>query len=172
MQFTETQFKSKASGEALQRLVREEEEEDGGIERHREIRTCIYQACQKKANHHGSLTAASGQFNLIWSEANKRGPAKALQLWKLWLKASRGRNGETEVEEENVCAENIRWKPFSPQRFKGRLLWHWYISSKQRQETGREVTDDIVISQNVIRHPPEWPENAIKPVSVINGQIM
>lgn len=41
------------------------EREGGGIERQREIRTCIYQACQKKANHHGSLTAASGQFNLI-----------------------------------------------------------------------------------------------------------
>lgn len=34
------------------------------------------------------------------------------------------------------------------------------------------MTDDIVISQNVIRHPPEWAENVIKPVSVINGQIM
>lgn len=54
-----------------------EEEEERRIETLREIRTCIYQACQKKANHHGSVTTVSGQFNLIRSEANKRDPAEA-----------------------------------------------------------------------------------------------
>lgn len=42
------------------------------METQSKIRTCIYQACQKKADHHGSLTPASGQFNLIRSEGNKR----------------------------------------------------------------------------------------------------
>lgn len=40
-------------------------------------------AVRKRADHRGSLTAASRQFNLTPSEANNRAPAEALQLWTL-----------------------------------------------------------------------------------------
>lgn len=45
-------------------------------EREREIRTRIYQVCQKKTDHHASLTGASGQFNLIRCEADMRDSLK------------------------------------------------------------------------------------------------
>lgn len=88
MQFTE-QEQSKGSVREVRRRGRGQvETEDGagkmerrrmerGVEQQKEIRTCIYQACQKKANHHGSLATASGQFNLIRSEVSAGHPAEA-----------------------------------------------------------------------------------------------
>lgn len=77
-----------------------------------EIRTCIYQACQKKSDHHGSLTTASGQFNLIWSDTNKKTSCKSSSTLETLNEAHRRRTERQKQMKETVDTEKpaVLWR--------------------------------------------------------------
>ncbi|KAG8012955.1 Neuritin-like protein [Nibea albiflora] len=73
MEFTNRKtIREKSVTEVNEREEEAREEEVQEEEAQGEIRTCIYQACQKEANHHGSLTAASGPLALTRRDAKRR----------------------------------------------------------------------------------------------------
>lgn len=72
----------------------------GEVNRDTEIRTCIYQACQKKTKHHGLVTTASRQFNLIRPEADE-----SLSNFGYFEWSPPRRNRETAVEKERQSTE-------------------------------------------------------------------
>ncbi len=156
-------------------MERRRRREKRGIKTQKEIRTCIYQACQKKANHHGSVTTASGQFNFISSEANKRDPAEAPPTLETLNKTHQGETERQKWKRRNstqkVCSlrRTNEVEICFPHIFKGRFLRTLAVKTETRRLV---AADDVVICQNVIRHSSKRHGNLIKSVSVINGQIM